>query len=368
MAGNLRADVQPLQQGSKVQFSQLPGAVQTAVKSQAGTATIEDVERGTLSGRTVYEIAFKDNGKHTELRVGEDGAVVDRIVEGKSVGAQASIQTAAAPPATTEKYVHLQNGQKVQMSDVPPAVQNAIKTQAAGASIDDIDRGTLQGKTVYEAAFKHDGKHNELRVGEDGNVVARYVEGQNLDIGTAAPTGRAQVQQSGKPEVAYNAGFKESFNQTKKVGWATLPQHVRQAIRDRAGAERKFDDAEHGITPTGRAYQVAYKMNGKHVETRVSHDGKRITEVHDGKVVFRVTPVTFQELPPKVQKIVRDHTGETPIERVQEGVLNNAPFYRVNYVKNGQPMELRLERDGSNVKEMAVAKSWVGEPAGAQKR
>ena len=41
---------------------------------------------------------------------------------------------------------------------MPPAVQTALDAYAQGAEIEDIDKGTLQGRTVYEAAFKHQGK------------------------------------------------------------------------------------------------------------------------------------------------------------------------------------------------------------------
>src|SRR5690348_3295119 len=81
-----QAETKWLSASSKLDFKDAPPAVQNAVKAQAGAAQIEDIEKGTLDGRTVYEAAFKRNGQHTELRVAEDGTIVDTIVAGVSQG------------------------------------------------------------------------------------------------------------------------------------------------------------------------------------------------------------------------------------------------------------------------------------------
>ena len=65
---------------------------------------------------------------------------------------------------------------KVQLESLPPKVQSAIKNHAKGAAIEDIDRGTLNGKVVYEAAFKRDNRTVEVRVTEDGNVLGEHLD------------------------------------------------------------------------------------------------------------------------------------------------------------------------------------------------
>ena len=54
--------------------------------------------------------------------------------------------------------------------------EEAITAQAAGATIEDIDKGIVNGQTVYEAAFKKDGKTYELQVKEDGTVLGGHFD------------------------------------------------------------------------------------------------------------------------------------------------------------------------------------------------
>src|SRR5439155_13317467 len=100
------------------------------------------------------------NGQHTELTVAEDGTVI-----------RGEPTIARATPASPEAAAPLRDARKVTFNELPSAVQNSIRGQAGPAAIEDIDKGTLNGRVVYEAAFKKDGRHTELRVAEDGSLV-----------------------------------------------------------------------------------------------------------------------------------------------------------------------------------------------------
>jgi uncharacterized membrane protein YkoI len=140
----------PLAATKKVSFDELPDAAKRTVREQAGSNRIEDVERGTLDGRVVYEVAFKSEGKHNELRVAEDGSVVKRIA-GTDIRFPGSLT----------------------VNEVPAPVRRAIQTQVGSGEVNDIDKKTVNGKTVYEVGFKKEsgGAQHEIQIAEDGTVI-----------------------------------------------------------------------------------------------------------------------------------------------------------------------------------------------------
>jgi hypothetical protein len=71
---------EPLKDSHKVPFKSLPLAVREAVHKHIGNNShVEDVDKGMLNGRVVYELAYKKekgSSKTYEVRIGADGAVL----------------------------------------------------------------------------------------------------------------------------------------------------------------------------------------------------------------------------------------------------------------------------------------------------
>ena len=134
-------------------FSELPAAVQATVKAEAPNAKIDDIDKERRSGRMVYEITFADEGHNPKLHVAEDGTIVkEEAWLNEKAGAEA-------------------DGIGVQFTDLPAAVQSTIKQRAPSAKIDDIDKETRTGRTVYEVTFEEPGKNPKLHIAEDGTIV-----------------------------------------------------------------------------------------------------------------------------------------------------------------------------------------------------
>lgn len=134
-------------------FSDLPAAVQQTVRTRVPNANIDDIDKETRTGRTIYEITFEEPGKNPKLHIAEDGTIVkigDRVVE-KAGASTDSIGT--------------------EFGELPAAVQRTIKQRAPGARIDDIDKETRTGRTVYEVTFEEPGKNPKLHIAEDGSIV-----------------------------------------------------------------------------------------------------------------------------------------------------------------------------------------------------
>ena len=58
------------------------------------------------------------------------------------------------------------------IQDLPQAVQDTLRARSPHSEIDDINKTTRNGQTVYEIEFKEPGKNHKLFVSEDGRVLS----------------------------------------------------------------------------------------------------------------------------------------------------------------------------------------------------
>jgi hypothetical protein len=68
----------PLKDEHKTSYDNVPQKVKDVARERVGLASIRDVHVGTLNGKRVYDLAYKDShgsGVH-QLRVTEDGKVI----------------------------------------------------------------------------------------------------------------------------------------------------------------------------------------------------------------------------------------------------------------------------------------------------
>lgn len=62
---------------------------------------------------------------------------------------------------------------EVPLEQVPPAVRATIEREMQGGRLEEIERETMNGRTVYEVELVRDGKKRELHIAEDGTVLKR---------------------------------------------------------------------------------------------------------------------------------------------------------------------------------------------------
>lgn len=61
------------------QFSALPEKVQKTIQAHAPESEISSITRQTDNGRVIYDVSFKDTGKNPDLKVAEDGTLVQDL-------------------------------------------------------------------------------------------------------------------------------------------------------------------------------------------------------------------------------------------------------------------------------------------------
>jgi uncharacterized membrane protein YkoI len=146
-----------------VKIEQLPANVQSVIKSETSNGPIQRIQQMAHNGRAIYKVMYqKPDGSQKVVYLNKDGTYVSD---------QAQTAVGAPPANTTGSRTSLSNASKVTFAQLPAPVQRAIKASAGAASVEDVDKGMLNGKTVYEAAFKQNGQTVELRVDEQGNVI-----------------------------------------------------------------------------------------------------------------------------------------------------------------------------------------------------
>ena len=124
-------------QETKVQFKDLPQAVQTTAKAQSQGAIVKGYSREIEKGKTEYEVQLLVDGKQRDVSIDPEG----KLLEAEEV---------------------------VAFSSLPKKAQDEIKQQAAGSKVEKVEKVTSDQATVYEALVHSHGKKHEIRVLENG--------------------------------------------------------------------------------------------------------------------------------------------------------------------------------------------------------
>ena len=114
-----------------------------------------------------------------------------------------SVILATAPIITSGQETEKE--QKIKVSQLPPAVVQAIKTNCSRCVIDKAAREIENGVTVYDIEFK--GDQGEIAVAEDGSIIDRETVVLRKDVPAAAMgaivkgASGAQIKQIAKDEI-----------------------------------------------------------------------------------------------------------------------------------------------------------------------
>jgi uncharacterized membrane protein YkoI len=132
-----------------VDWKNVPAAVQTTITANANGGKVGKIETETEKGVTTYEAKVKAGDDKSEIEVAADGTLLE-----------------------TET--------KLELDDVPAAVQSTITANAGGGKVKKIEKETEKGVTTYEAKVEAAGdKKLEIKVAADGTLIK--VESENED-------------------------------------------------------------------------------------------------------------------------------------------------------------------------------------------
>ncbi len=149
--------------GDEIALADCPAAVQKTFEREANGAKLEDIEKETEDGKTIYEAGVTLDEKEYEIVVAEDGTLLEKILEDEE----------DEDDGDDEEEV------EIKLSDCPAAVQKTLKREANRADIDALDKETKDGEAIYEADVKFDGKNYEIRIAEDGILISKALDAED---------------------------------------------------------------------------------------------------------------------------------------------------------------------------------------------
>ncbi len=88
---------------------------------------------------------------------------------------------------------------KMQMKNLPPAVQATVKEQSKGATIRGMAKETEKGKTVYELELKVDGHNKDMMIDAFGKIISIEEQVELKDLSAAVQA--AITRQTGKGKI-----------------------------------------------------------------------------------------------------------------------------------------------------------------------
>lgn len=219
----------------KVPLTQLPEAVQQAIKNQSKGETLEHVERETKNGQTVYEAEFKRSGLNRHVMFAADGTLLpDQGIVHRTENAL------GREPSLT-------------LSELPAPVQKTVREQQAGRDIAKIDKEMRDGKTVYNIELKDKGANSHLYIATDGSMVVN-------DSATSRDIGERVREKVGLDRNTSTM----TLDQTPAAVQKTIREHC--DVGTLKPIKREIHD--------GRTqYDVEFEKDGKNLRMAIGEDG-----------------------------------------------------------------------------------------------
>jgi hypothetical protein len=136
----------------KINLADAPAAVQKTLQREAFGAELKKVAKESEEGKTTYEAEVKIDGHEYVIKVAADGTLLEKELEDEDEEVP------------------------IKFADAPAAVQKTLQREAAGAKIETVDKLSREGRTLYEADAKIDGKNYEIIVTAEGLLLSKELD------------------------------------------------------------------------------------------------------------------------------------------------------------------------------------------------
>ncbi|MGZ8899723.1 MAG: PepSY-like domain-containing protein, partial [Limisphaerales bacterium] len=322
-----------------VNFSQLPSAAQKSINRHLYGGVVQEIDRKTEAGRTIYDVEIRREGKNRHLRVDADG----KLLAASKVG-NASVDVDVDDGGAFDK-----NDGKILGVIDNPRDKDDFKAEARvgddGVAVEaDVDKPRDRG--ITEDVFdKNDGKILNVLPAPGARDNARVETAVDLDTDKDA---------SIKADVDVDTDDKDVV--------------VEANTDEDKGIFRKDDGKILGIPVPGRNADknadvaVEVDSNKNHVTTEV--DGGLDTDKNDGRILGvpkrGFETISLNEVPPVVRETIRREAGGYKVAEIEKAILNGRQVYEVDIERDGKNRELHVATDGTIIKD--TDREAVGAP------
>jgi uncharacterized membrane protein YkoI len=321
-------------------LSQLPERVRTAIQSQVGSGTLQDVTQTNEDGGLIYDVEITQDGKDREFIFGPTGQLlsaevslsavpttvqdaiqshvgngriltVTKNIDGTDITYEVDMKKAGRQRSFTVDAKGTLIEMQVFPRELPKAVRETITDQAAGSTLESVNKVIDEDGITFEAEITKGGQNHTLTVARDGELLSISVSLNELPLAAQrsllkeSAGGRiVEIDKSTEEgENSYSADIVIG-NQTRTVTvWSegdlqvetTLPA-IPAAVKDALEAEVKNGVHLESIDRTVQDGEIGY-------EAELDKGGSVRTLDFDpgGTLTYQEEPVALSDTPQAVQ-------------------------------------------------------------------
>ncbi len=228
--------------------------------------------------------------------------------------------------------------ESITLAQLPKAVRAAVKLATQGGEIEEIVKGTEDGKAEYEIEVEVDGGTVELTYNAKGQLIG--IEVSNDEDGDDDEDSEDEEDEDddneGDEEDEDDEDDEHRAAVTQEIEIGAAPRAARQAISKRAG-DAKLEGVE-AITEAGKTVYEASWVKGD-----VEHE---VTVTDDGELISRERALGFDKLPKSLKAMVKKFAagGELKLER------KTIVLYEAEVMKDGHETEILVDSAGRQVR------------------
>lgn len=327
-------------QAEEVRFSELPSSAQKTINRHLNGGVVQEIDRKTDAGRTIYDVEVRREGKNRNLRVDADGKLLG-LDKARSATVDVDVDDGGAFDKNDGKILGVIDN---------PRDDDDFKAEAKvgdeGISVEaDVDKP--RDRAISEDIFdKNDGKILDVLPAPSRNDGAQVETEIDLD---------RDNDKSIKTDVDLDTDDKEVA--------------VEANSGEGKGIFRKGDGKILGIPIPGRKAQNDAKV-AVEVDTNKDHvtadaDGGLDTDNEDGRILGvpkrGFETVSISQVPPVVRETIRREAGGYKIAEIEKATLNGRAVYEVDIERDGKNREVHVAADGTVMKD--TDREAVGAPA-----
>jgi uncharacterized membrane protein YkoI len=213
-------------------------------------------------------------------------------------------------------------------------VKTAIQREAAGQEIRWVQRGEVEGRTVYTARVRREGLDQRVVVDEGGTLVAQSDLGGSSSGSTPEPVAVER----------------------QRVALDEVPAAVRETIEREAKAE-PVDWIEKVIDHGQAVYQARIRQEGLDKRVTIDQSGALLTKKDwaddDAQAAAKANDrdlekdITLEQAPLPVQQTLKREAGAEPVQWVQRDNDQGQVVYHARIKQDGLDKRVTVAPDGS---------------------
>jgi uncharacterized membrane protein YkoI len=208
-------------------LSRQPVPVQNAIRAQLGGGRLRSVDQDENDGDTIYDVEMVRDGKTRSFSVGAEGelleaevfmeelpAAVQQAIRTKVGSAtlgeidksiddgQASYEVEMISAGKTRTFTLDANGkltdEEVGLAELPDSLQKTIQKETAGGRIDLVTRTFDTGDTLYDVDVSKSGKTRTLTFDAEGTLLSTEEDMTLAEVPAAVKTQIQSLSNGGK--------------------------------------------------------------------------------------------------------------------------------------------------------------------------